>query len=224
MKYIVKDKTGIGYTQLLVIHKRNGCYDDTKDNKSKGTYTRTNILNDLLKEQNNLCAYCMSKIDAKSASIEHIVGQKYKNNNYEKSGKYLDTDYDNMLAVCNGHFCDDLHCDKSRSKFQSKDTQSLLFISPLNNLQMQNISFSRNGKIKFKIKDDDIEKDLDKVLNLNCKTLVENRKRVKDAVINMLIKKKFDKSYSNKQLAYWNYCNEPYSQVAIEELNKHTKL
>ena len=35
MKYIVKNKTGIGYIELLSIHKRHGCYEDTKDDRSK---------------------------------------------------------------------------------------------------------------------------------------------------------------------------------------------
>lgn len=223
MIHIIKDKTGRGYKELLAIRKIDGCYEDTKNDTSKQIFTRTNILKDLLKEQNSLCAYCMSKISLNNASIEHIVGQKYKNSNHKKSGQYLDLDYNNMLAVCQGTICDDKlkHCDKSRSKFQSKDTQSLLYLSPLRNSEMQNIIFSRNGEIKYKLEDEDIKNDLNKVLNLNCKTLVENRKRVKDTVFNGLIKKKFDKIYVNKQLAYWIDNNENYKHVAIEELKKH---
>jgi uncharacterized protein (TIGR02646 family) len=219
MIYIVKNKTGIGYRELLAIHKANGCYDDTKDDKSKSKFTRSNILKDLLEEQGYICAYCMSNINENSASIEHIIGQKYSHINIKKSGKYLDTDYNNMLAVCNGNFCDDLHCDKCRAKFQSK--QPLLSISPLNNSQMQHISFTRSGEIKYNIDDSDIDKDLNEVLNLNCKTLIENRGRVKKAVRGGLINKKFDKSYINKQLEYWKNSNKAYSQVAIEELRKH---
>jgi uncharacterized protein (TIGR02646 family) len=219
MKYIVKNKTGIGYRELLAIHKADGCYDDVKDDKSKSKFTRKNILKDLLEEQGYICAYCMSSINENSASIEHIVGQKYSHTNITKTGKHLDTDYNNILAVCNGNFCADLHCDKSRAKFQS--TQPLLSISPLKNLQMQNISFTKSGKIKYNIDDNDIENDLNVVLNLNCKTLIENRGRVKTAVRNNLIRKHFNKDYAIKQLEYWKNSNEPYPQVAVEELRKH---
>ena len=85
---------------------------------------------------------------------------------------------------------------------------------------MQNISFTRSGEIEYKINDRDIENDLNKILNLNCKTLVENRKRVKDAVRNLLIKHNFKANSINKQLLYWSDEKE-YCQVAIEELNKH---
>ena len=221
MKHIIKNKIGKGYAELLVIHKANGCFDDTKNNQSTSEFTRTNILNDLLTEQKYLCAYCMSKIDIHHASIEHIIGQSYIDSKGAKIGKVLDTDYNNMLAVCSGKLCDNsLHCDKSRAKYQHK--YPMLYISPLNNLHMQNISFTRSGKIKYKVNDSNIENDLDKFLNLNCKTLVENRKRIKDAVKGQLIRKKFDSTYAHKQLSFWTD-DKAYCQVAIQELNKYIK-
>ncbi len=220
MKHINKVKTGNGYKALLKIHKSNGCYDDTKNDKSKSITTRTDMLNELLKEQQNLCAYCMSRIDKSNASIEHIIGQSYIDEKGVAIGKQKDTDYDNMLAVCSGTFCqDNQHCDKSRAKYQHKEP--LLYISPLNKPQMNYIKFSRNGKISCKINDKNIKNDLEKILNLNCTALVENRKKVKDAVYTSLIKKKFDKRYIDKQILYWNKCSEPYNQVALEELRKH---
>lgn len=223
MMYITKNKTGSGYIQLLSIHKKGGCYDDTKNDKSKNIFTRTDVLKDLLKEQNNLCAYCMSDIDEKSASIEHIVGQSYIDSKDDKKcGKYLDTDYNNMLAVCKGKNCaNSLHCDKSRAN--SQDKQPLLYISPLIEQQMQNIVFTQGGKIEYTLDDEKIGYDLDTVLNLNCKTLVENRKRVKSAVISSLKKKSFSSDYAKKQLDHWKCNPSPYYQVAIKTLEKHIK-
>jgi uncharacterized protein (TIGR02646 family) len=220
MKLIQKNKTGKGYSELLAIHKVRGSYEDTKNDVSKGIFTRTNILKDLLSEQGFLCAYCMRQINETNASIEHVVGQNYVDENGKLIGKELDTDYNNILAVCDGQLCqNDTHCDKSRSKYQIK--KPLLYISPLDSTQMQYISFTRNGKIEYKIDDENIEDDLNRVLNLNCETLVENRKRVKDAVLGQLIKKNFEKKYAKKLFDYWDVDSKEYSQVAVEELRKH---
>ncbi len=102
MKYIQKRKTGIGYSKLLKIHKAKGCYDDTKNDNSKvpKVTTRTDILKDLLDEQGYICAYCMRSISIENATIEHIIGQNYIDNSGDKIGKQEDTNYDNMLAVC----------------------------------------------------------------------------------------------------------------------------
>lgn len=220
MKLIQKNKTGKGYSELLVIHKEKGSYEDTKNDISKGIFTRTNILKDLLNEQGFVCAYCMRDINEENASVEHIVGQNYIDENGKQIGKELDTDYANMLAVCDGQLCqNDQHCDKSRSKYQTN--KPLLYISPLDNTQMQYISFTRNGKIEYKLGDENIHDDLNRVLNLNCTTLVENRKRVKDAVLGQLIKKRFKKKYAKKLFELWSVENKAYLQVAIEELQKH---
>ncbi len=225
MKFIQKKRRGNGYRALLRIHKAGGCYDDTKDDNSKNPpiKTRTNILQDLLEEQGYICAYCMRKISLKNATIEHIVGQKYKDNNGNEIGKEKDTDYDNMLAVCSGIYCKkENHCDKSRSNYQGKGRE-LLYISPLSKLQMENIKFTHSGKIYFKNLDEDSEEnfDLNKVLNLNCSTLVEERKRILK-----IIKKlhKYDRSKAEKLLEIWEAKNpefKEYCQVAIFELKKY---
>ena len=59
----------------------------------------------------------------------------------------------------------------------------------------KNITFLSNSEIKYRVKDEDTECDLNKVLNLNCATLVENRKRVKNAVFNTLLNMVLIKNY-----------------------------
>ena len=236
MKFIQKQHTGKGYQQLIKIHKNNGSYEnDVKNDKSKKITVREDVLNDLLYEQGHICAYCMRSINSNSASIEHIVGQSFINDKNENIGKNKDTDYKNMLAVCDGNVCgQDLHCDKSRANYQDK--RALLFISPLEKEQMKNIQFSQSGKIYYKEPTDEINKeqetnedneiryDLNTVLGLNCRTLVEHRGRTIKAVKSLLRKKNFNKKYAEKLLKPYlqetNKCEE-FCQVTILELCKH---
>ena len=150
MKLISKNNTGQGYKKLIKIHKENGSYSgDVCSNDEFGNSPKPMILKDLLEEQGYICAYCMRKIDEKNATLEHLIGQNYTDEQGAKIGKKEDTNYLNMLAVCKGNSClKDLHCDKSRSKFQAR--RALLFISPLNKSQMQNIKFSHSGVIYYK--------------------------------------------------------------------------
>ena len=223
MKYIQKKRTGIGFSKLLKIHKAKGCYDDTKNDNSKTPKitTRTDILKDLLDEQGNLCAYCMRSISLQNADIEHFIGQGYVDNK-NALGKVEDTNYDNMLAVCHGNFCrDETHCDSSRSTYQEK--RPLINISPLNKQQMNNIKFSQSGVIYYENIDDETEIsfDLNKVLNLNCQNIKNERKKLIKIIKSLLAKHKFDKKFAKKELVYWEQCNKAYCQVVIFELRKY---
>ena len=227
MKYIQKNRTGIGYSKLLKIHKDKGCYDDTKNDNSKTpkVTTRTDILKDLLNEQGNLCAYCMRRISLENADIEHFIGQGYVDDKKNTVGKVEDTNYDNMLAVCHGNFCkDETHCDSSRSKYQDK--RPLLNISPLNRQQMNNIKFSQSGVVYYENIDDETEIsfDLNKVLNLNCENIKNERKKLIKIIKSLLAKHKFDKKFAQKELEHWEESNgsyKAYCQVVINELRKY---
>jgi len=227
MKYIKKNKTGIGYSKLLKVHKARGCYTHTKNDNSKipKITTRTDILKDLLEEQGYICAYCMRKISLATATIEHIIGQNYIDDNKNAVGKIEDTNYENMLAVCYGNFCkSETHCDSSRSKYQKK--RPLLNISPLNKRQMNAIKFSQSGVIYYENIDDEseINFDLNEVLNLNCQNIKNERKKLIKIIKSLLIKHKFDKKFAKKELEYWeerNSAYKAYCQVVIFELRKY---
>ncbi len=277
MKYIVKDKKGKGYKALSTEHLKGRSYkNDIKDDKTKRGTIRTDVLIDLLKEQNYNCAYCMKEITLNNATIEHIVSQsfnyKIKPYNYDilvkkyqkniediigkiKSkdikciGQTHDTNYANMLAVCKGNNCgNSSHCDASRSSFQEK--RPLLFISPLNKIQMDNIRFSKTGLIYYKEpiskesllkksdylnldEDTNIRYDLYYILNLNCDSIKEQRERVLGAIKRALVKSKFNpkmvkgylESFQTKDNRYSKFYEEygEFSQVAIFELKKHIK-
>lgn len=237
MKYISKKHMGNGYKELISIHKKNGSYISDVKNNNKVTpkiKTYSNVLLDLLEEQGYICAYCLRKIDSKNATIEHIISQSYVDEQGNKIGKKEDTNYDNMLAVCKGDWSKNLHCDRSRSKFQKK--RPLLFISPLNEPQMKNIKFSQSGRIYYKVLEEDINKenennqdkeireDINKVLNLNCENLIEQRGRVLKGIKSTLSRYRFDKNKAKNLLDTWECNNGRYKefcQVAIYELKKH---
>lgn len=236
MKLISKQHTGNGYKKLILIHKQNGSYNgDVCSNDENGISLRPLVLKDLLEEQGHICAYCMRKIDETSSSIEHIIGQKYIDVSGNAIGKREDTNYSNMLAVCWGNSCqNDLHCDKSRANVQT--TRPLLFVSPLSSTYMTNIKFSQSGVIYYKELESSIDKtreleedreiryDINKVLNLNCKNLVEQRGRIINSVKSILRRYKFDKTKAKNELASWQQPNGGYkefAQVAIYELQKH---
>jgi len=269
MKLIVKNHTGKGYKSLITIHKRNGSYNDTKDDNSKipPVTIRSDILKDLLVEQGYICAYCMRKIDEKTSTIEHIIGQGFNEQSCDKKkkifdytqlkferwlfiqgidnsinqndnciGKTHDTNYKNMLAVCCGNSCHDLHCDKSRAKFQEK--RPILFISPLNKQQMENIKFSQTGIVYYKVPDEmidesseteddkEIRADINKILNLNCEKLREDRGRIIKSIKSILRRHDFKRDFAKKEIERWQNNNGHYKefcQVAIYELQKHIK-
>ena len=205
MKFIQKQKNTRGYYRLIELERNSGTYDDIKNDKSKSIYTRDEVLGSLLEEQSFLCAYCMQKINIKTATIEHIIGQNYIDN--ETNGRDYQIDYDNLLAVCNGKSCkEELHCDKSRANYQKLRP---LFANPLKKQIIGNIKFTNSGVVYYKqyqskeeikdfkdhmkcSEDNNIQYDISYVLNLNCDNLKLQRK----VVINAL--KKITKNWSNK--------------------------
>jgi len=233
MKLIVKNKPASLHHKLVKFKQDiNGTYPNLTDE------LKTELLEALLKEQNYLCAYCMQKINLQNATIEHIIGQKYVDEDGNKLGEQNQLNYDNLLAVCNGKSCNkEEHCDTNRSRFQKKYPKRKLFITPLENRIMQNIKFTSKGMIFYdsfteieeieELKEytslseiENIKYDIQKVLNLNCNNLKEKRA----IFINVLEKQ--TNYWSNKKKIkelYDQFISNPsneFSQVAIYHLAK----
>jgi len=169
MKFI---KKGQACKDLSSHHKAKGSYPFNQSLKDK-------VLQNLLEEQGFLCGFCMRKISENNATIEHLISQSFNNDSrgyeytkmfsaYQKNleeligrvkkkdsnnlGKKHDTNYKNMIAVCEGNknkFCiEGMTCDKKRATCQGK--RPLLFITPLNKIKMDDIKFSPNGVIYYK--------------------------------------------------------------------------
>jgi len=233
MKLIVKNKPSVLHHKLVLFKKEiNGIYPNLTGE------LKTELLEALLNEQNYLCAYCMQNINIHNATIEHIIGQKYIDGNKNKLGQQNQLNYDNLLAVCNGRSCNkEEHCDTNRSKFQNRYPQRKLFVTPLENRIIQNIKFTPKGLIYYdswteieeieKLKDYDslsesenIKYDIQKVLNLNCNNLKQQRLNHINAL------KKFTKNWSDKVRIrrkldeYTLNTSNEFAQVAIYYLAK----
>lgn len=134
----------------------------------------------LIKEQNELCAYCQQSISIDNSSIEHIIPKSIN--------KALSTNYHNLIAVCNINIKDSqtnkLHCDKE--KLNSVITPFILFADSRVTSSTNNKYFDvySNGEIlpKRNLKEE-IRMQVDgfiKIVNLNHETLLG--KRTKDTL------------------------------------------
>jgi len=236
MKLIIKNKPADLHHKLVGLKKDiNGTFGNlSKELKSE-------LLKSLLDEQSFICAYCMQKINEKNATIEHIIGQNYIDENDNKLGEQNQLNYHNLLAVCNGKSCNkELHCDKNRANYQQKNPKRRLFVTPLENRIVQNIKFTPKGMVYYdefteikeieKLKDYDslneienIKYDIQKVLNLNCENLKGQRLNLIDAL------KKFTNNWQNKERVrkkldeYSSNPSSKFSQVVIYHLSKKLK-
>lgn len=147
----------------------------------------------LVNEQGGICCYCMSRIRATDAAmkIEHWQSQK----NYP--GRQID--YMNLLGAClggEGKPGGDQLCDTSKGDAD-------LFINPADpecNVERL-LKFLGSGKI---ISDDeDIDRELNDVLNLNNPQLMANRKAVLDSFCQVIGKQKRNKGWFNRNLINW---------------------
>ena len=230
MKYIDKK---IKNEPKRVIEKRNtpgSSFDDLPKEPLRSA---------LLNEQGFICAYCMQRIhnNSKSTKIEHFSPRKDKS---EKGYLEFNKNYMNLLAVCKGNegvkgkeHCDTLKDDKPIS------------ISPLEKSCEQLVKFDPNGKV-YSL-DEKIDKELNKKLGLNQLYLIEERRKILDAVKDEILKaaknntdKKVKRADLNAMLKDWEVLKkaikikiidgkkrkfvqekyEPFCQVAIEYLNK----
>lgn len=161
-------------------------YRETTPNAAYGggNFSIPNLLDALLKEQGYICAYCMGKlISQEDAHVEHFLPRQ--------TNKHEELNYMNLLAVCNGlteshpekeHFH---HCDKTKGidgKMNGK--VSLKVLDPREKKKSEDrLTYTLNGLIMVRDKSDtDVLHDLEKVLNLNNKGLVQRRKALFDAV------------------------------------------
>lgn len=159
------------------------------------THATKNIIKEsLLNEQGYLCAYCMQRITMKDATIEHYIAQNSKELPIDES---LSIAYSNMLAVCGGNVGtgrrkNELICDKHRGN-------TALTVNPMDEHSIEKISYKADGTIYSD--DENIQKDIDETLNLNCEAVLlkQNRKSVLDAVKRNIFQKS-QNTISERQL------------------------
>lgn len=124
----------------------------------------------VVKEQFGLCCYCMQRISPEKVRVEHKLSQHNHSN--------LSLDYGNMAGACScseGLPKKQQYCDIYKGE---KD-----FTFNLSCIQ-DKIQYEPQGKIKSS--DSDLNDQLNNVLNLNVKYLVEQRRAVREAVTHFL--------------------------------------
>lgn len=157
--------------------------------------TKNSIKESLIHEQGHLCAYCMQRIDLESSTIEHYIPQNPLN---AENDRNLSIDYYNMLAVCGGNTnmavrSSELTCDKHRGNIP-------LTVDPREQSSIAKICYKGDGTIYSS--DEEINRDLDQTLNLNCEATLfkQNRKSVLTAVQQEIFKKSAPNKITKRQL------------------------
>lgn len=121
------------------------------------------IRESLIKEQHGLCAYCMKRIhnNGLSTTIEHFVPlSKDKDSALE---------YSNMLAVCDGGKNTSVEGKRILCCDACKKDEDEMTVNPLNKYMMDKICYMSDGTIYTYPYDEQLEKDINKVLCLNGK-------------------------------------------------------
>ena len=214
MKYITKNKE----PESLINYRStpNASFSDCNKNE---------IRNSLIKEQGDICAYCMQRIKNEpnkktginKTKIEHYKPQSIYNG--KKRKKDLRLTYKNMLGVCEGN--EDQPNHKSHCGVRKDDL--LLSINPLDSNCEKLIKFKKDGRIFSENKE--IDNDINNILNLNEETLKKNRKTTITFAFDSIKKRKKKKSSAiNLELKKWIRLHAdgyiPYCQAVIYFLNK----
>lgn len=168
----------------------------TKYRKEKFAYydgykDKDDVRKKLLEEQGYLCAYCMRRIDKEHMKIEHWYPE-------DKLTDVERLNYQNMLGTCLGHIegtkgFEDT-CDTHKGNF-------LIKVNPLDKSTLTHIQYkSATGAIYSD--DKDIQRDVDKTLNLNAERhlLKENRKELLNTLITEMRKMKKQGTWNKKML------------------------
>ncbi|MBS1825020.1 MAG: TIGR02646 family protein [Acidobacteria bacterium] len=145
----------------------------------------------LVKEQRGLCCYCLSRIrdHENSATIEHWHSQH---------GFPSETlTYSNLLAVCKGgQFSREQHCDRVKGDREL----SLNPADPLHNVESL-VRYEGSGRVSSQ--NQEVDKELNELLNLNAESLIAKRKAVLHALQQSLPTHP-SKKWLHRQLEYWN--------------------
>ena len=161
----------------------------------------------LLQEQGNICAYCMTRIQADTSTIEHYIPRHGQNGDMS-----LSLEYRNLFAVCRrtrGEKAKNKTCDDRKG-------DRLISINPSRDSDIEQIRYKTDGTIYSD--NASFNQDLDNTLNLNDATLKSNRKAAVDAVLLQLSKRKkgsWNKEYIQKVLDTYQSANPKTEYVGI---------
>lgn len=191
------------------VNKRNLAditYDNFRD--------KDDVRDALLAEQGHICAYCMQRITKDKMKIEHFACQS---NNSE-----LELNFSNMLGCCmggHGNSKEYQHCD-------TRKNDEIIKFNPSNphHKNLFKISYDRHGLISSE--DEEFDKNLNEILNLNLEFLKNNRKAVLEQLYESFEKVKgtaTKKDWEKKLLNFRNPNNGklfPYCGIALYYISK----
>ncbi|RLC20465.1 MAG: TIGR02646 family protein [Deltaproteobacteria bacterium] len=202
MKYIKK-----GVEPESLTHHRCKSHADY-DNYDK----KDDLRNALLMEQGHICCYCMQRIKIRKMKIEHWKPQA--------DFKSLQLNYKNLLGACLGGKGQPLHlqhCDTGKGK-------ELITINPTDKNCETFIKFSSSGEIYSD--NENVDRDIDKTLNLNMQTIKKNREAALDEALELLRKEhpgRWTKDILNREIRRWSSrqrAYKPYCQIVVLYLKK----
>jgi len=187
----------------LATHRNDGgTYYDFSLDKGK-----REVKDQLLKEQNNLCAYCTASINFDNIKVEHWLPQN--NEDYPQYKQY-ELQYWNMLAVCKGCYNSGeyFHCDTSKR-------ETIVEINPQEKSHTSQLSYTKSTGV-LKSSSLTHQKEIDAILNLNISPLLKVRKDMLNAAKARLFKKYGKKTANfNEQLTKFSKKKLPYSAIII---------
>ncbi len=208
MKQIIKDKEPNSLGEFRSVNKAN--IKESKLFEILPSDTKNELRNNLLKEQGFICCYCMNRTRGNNSKIEH-----FKPLDPHRSEQIS---YSNLFIACKGgENTPYKHCDTH------KGNKPLSAINLSTKIE-DNISYSKVGEIKSR--NHEINKEINEILNLNCRILKKNRKETIDTLHNNLGDYKLStlkstlKDYGTKSN---NGRYRPFSQMVVYILNKKIK-
>lgn len=202
MRWIKKGKEP---KQLTEFRNSGGTWEEFSLERGK-----KEVKQQLLSEQHNLCAYCTGAIRFENMKVEHWCPRKICTNRH--------LDYSNLLAVCKGcyNYGKYLHCDTSKA-------HTLIELNPTVQNHVDTISYTKNtGKILSS--NEQFQKEMDSILNLNIAPLTKARKRLlTDFRLRLNKKNKGKTANYQKLLKIWEAKNTPHSRIIVWYLKNKIK-
>lgn len=186
---MIKIKKTVAPSELVIL-QQDAVAQNLSANEAYDTLRnplKRDIIDQLMRDQGHLCAYCMRKIPDERIGLPHVKIEHWEARNGEHGetcGPHGALEYTNFLAVCSGN-----QNDTSRSKEEKLTCDACrgsvkLHVNPLKPSTLSTIYYTENGLIAAT--DSDINTDLAVILNLNCMRdsvqLPKERKAVLNAI------------------------------------------
>lgn len=165
----------------------------------------------LLEEQGYICCYCMGRIEERTSKIEHFKAQS--------KDRTLQINYTNLFIACKGgEGMSTQYCDTAKG---NKALETINFFSNVK----ESIKYCKNGTISSKessqMHKSALTDEINSILNLNTKTLVNNRKQTYN---DFKKRGKWSKSHLEKTISHYkskhNGKYEPYAEMMVYLLSK----